>query len=209
MLLASNLGIWLSPRHRIAKCFHFIAAVGDRNQLGEFGYRKAKSFRRTQLRDEAHIGKCWMVAKTVSRGAVGQLFTGFKASLDPVSAPLIALILVYTKVLGKVTEDTQIVQRMDVAGDRECKGPYSGLLEGVRGQQLRTRMHLIDIFNDRQRLGQNAGIGFEGRYEPLGIDRAIDFGLLLSPPAAQVNKMRVVRLKTLEVECDPAPPSSR
>ena len=59
---------------------------------------------------------------------------------------------------------------MNLAGDRHGDRPNPGALDGARREQGRRRPDLLQVLDDRQRLGERRPVRFESRHEPLRID---------------------------------------
>jgi hypothetical protein len=64
-------------------------------------------------------------------------------------------------------------QRMDFAGDRQGERANSGASARIAWQQRRLRMGFLQVFANRQRLGDQAAVVFERRDDTLRIYRLI------------------------------------
>ena len=121
--------------------------------------------------------------------------------IAPVAAPAVLLRLGRAQRAGQVIQHTQVVERVDVAGDRERERAHAGATGGVRRQQRRLRGRLVEPLDDGERLGHHvAVVGDERRHEPLRIQRQVVVVALR--PAAQMNE-GALRGETFEVERDP------
>jgi hypothetical protein len=78
-----------------------------------------------------------------------------EAGVDPVPVPGILGLLADIERADQVAQHAQIVQRMDVAADRQCDRAHPGAARQRRRQQRRLRMSLVQVFDDRQRLGHH------------------------------------------------------
>ena len=65
----------------------------------------------------------------------------------------VALLLIDRQRILQVAHDARVVERMDVAGDAQRQRAHRGARGRIRRQQRRRRMRLIQVFDDRQRLG--------------------------------------------------------
>ena len=65
-----------------------------------------------------------------------------------------ALVLADPQRPGEIFEHPQIVERVDVAGNRQRHRPHMGAVGGVGRHQRRLGKALVEIDHDRQALGQ-------------------------------------------------------
>src|SRR5690606_17718526 len=122
-----------------------------------------------------------------------------EALADPVTNPVHACGLIQAELVFQVAQHAEVVQRMDVAGDRERQRAYPGTVRLVGGQQRRIGMNLFQVFDDRQRLRDGNAVVDEGRHPAERIELPVPEALLLV--AHQVHRVQV-RLQLLEVQRD-------
>src|ERR1700682_2456218 len=96
------------------------AGIVDRPDAREGVHRDLEAMGVGDLGDEADVGEGGVHAEAEdARGAFLELgFERGETIHDPVALPLVALRLFDAQLLAEVFEDAQVVERMDVAGDR-------------------------------------------------------------------------------------------
>ena len=79
-----------------------------------------------------------------------------------------------TELALQIFEHAQIVERVDVAGDRHrhCND-MRALRRGRAGMQRLGRVAQVEIVDDREALGQPMAVDLEHRHQTLRIERAI------------------------------------
>ena len=107
--------------------------------------------------------------------------------------PGVDLCLLMLELPLEILKGNQIVQRMDVAGDRLRDGPYLGAADGIWRQQRRLRMCLIEVFDDRHRLSQHLAAGqHQRRHSGLRIDGSILGRVLPSAVFRQMDRDHLI-----------------
>ena len=114
-------------------------------------------------------------------------------------------------IVAEIAEPTQhfeILQRMDVACDRQCEGTDARACHRIAGQQPRFGVRLLQPLANRQRLRQDAAptIQLQRGQQPLGVQAQI-LGLALLVPAQVMERMLGAQL--LQVQRDPHAVPSR
>ena len=61
--------------------------------------------------------------------------------------------LANTQLAAQVLQHPQVVQRVQVAGDMQRQGTHPGALRRITGQQRRHGEDFLEVFENRQRLG--------------------------------------------------------
>src|SRR5882762_5524157 len=133
-------------------------------------------YRVEHLRHEAAIGHGDLVAKTVFAVLLLLQEKGFhhpEAFGDPMPVPGVHALFVELVGLADVFPHAQVVERMDLAGDDLRKGAHVGAVERVGGKELRPRINLVQVFDDRERLGQNPSAVLERGNQALCVERFI------------------------------------
>ncbi|KAG1376843.1 hypothetical protein G6F59_018226 [Rhizopus arrhizus] len=85
----------------------------------------------------------------------------------------------------EVLQHAQVVQRVRVASNAQGQIAYPGAANGVGRQQRHLREALVQILDDRQRLGQRVPVMQQGGHQLLRIQRAIGVEVLLAALAHQ------------------------
>ena len=124
----------------------------------------------------------------------------------PVPHPLVALGLWHVPGAVEVLQHAQVVERVDVAGNRLGYGANALAIAAGRWQKRRTRPGLIKVFQDRQRLSHHAIAMLEHRHQLLRIELAIRVGVLLAAVAHQMHRNSLVG-QALQVQSDAHPVS--
>src|SRR6185369_1436786 len=105
----------------------------------------------------------------------------------------------------EIREHSQIVERVDLAGDGERHRPHLGCQDRIGRDETRKGPHSLEILDDRKRLRENGSvIELERRNEPLRIERAESVGPLLSAPFEEMNGS-MLDSEALEIERDADP----
>src|SRR5437899_5056122 len=133
-------------------------------------------YRVEHLRNEAAVGHGDLVSVAVLPVLFllrEKRFHHLEALGDPVAVPRVHALLVLLVRLGDVFARAQVVERMDLAGDDLREGAHIRAVEGSDGQQLRPGVNLIEVFDDRERLGHKAPAVLERRNQALGVDRFV------------------------------------
>ena len=81
--------------------------------------------------------------------------------------PGVDLCLLMLELPLEILKGNQIIQRMNVTGDRLCDCPNLGAADGVCRQQRGLRMCLIDVFDDGHRLSKHLAAGQHQNGHPL------------------------------------------
>src|SRR5467141_3169752 len=89
---------------------------------------------------------------------------------------------------------------MDLAGDDLREGPHVGTVERVGGKKLRSWVDLVEILDDRERLGQKTAAVLERGDQPLSVQRFVSRFQVL---AFGQTYDRGLVLQALVVERDP------
>ena len=140
------------------------------------------------------------MAELACRSLAGELcFERGEPQVDPVSIPAVLRFFARADRAGQVPEDTEIVERVDIARNGHCDGAHARPRLRSFRQQRRLRIALVQVFDDRQRLREAAPVIVERGHELLRIHVAIRRGGLLA--LAQVDGNVFVTL-ALEVERD-------
>ena len=79
---------------------------------------------------------------------------------------------------AQIIQHAQIVQRMDIAGDRERHRTHARTRVGSR-QERRRRVLFIEVLDDRERLRQHCAVVVERRDQSLRIQREVVGGAML------------------------------
>ena len=98
--------------------------------------------------------------------------------------------LVLAKLGLEIFEHAQIVERVDVAGDRHRHRPHMSAVGWVARHQRRVGARLVEVDNDCQALGQPEIVDFQARHKALRVECAKAGRLLLA--LDQVHGMAVV-----------------
>src|SRR5262245_15254855 len=145
------------------------------------------------LRDQTNIGNRNLRATGV-RSGLDQLLQRRKAFDDPMMLPGVNIGLFMPEPPLDISQWARIVERVNIAGDHLCNRTRFGACEWIGRQQRRLRMNFVEIFDDREGLGQNfAGRQLEPRHAWLGIDGAKFRRVLTTTILCQVDWHRVVR----------------
>jgi hypothetical protein len=99
-----------------------IARRLDALKMHEAAHIGAETRSCEKLRHKADIGERWGVAVTEGTRlarAGGRFLESFKTAFDPAAAPAVEPLLILPKLVFQVSKHTQILERMNVAGDRE------------------------------------------------------------------------------------------
>ena len=122
----------------LIECSKLQAGGIGRYDLWEFVERDFKPASVCNLWDQAHIGE--RDGDTVRVGAGAEhSFQRAKSLEDPMMIPGVDLCLLMLELPLEILKGNQIVQRMDVAGDRLRDGSYLGAADGIWRQQRRLR----------------------------------------------------------------------
>jgi len=85
---------------------------------------------------------------------------------------------------------------------------HAGTARGIARHQRHRREALVEVFDDRHRLGQRNAVVLEGRHQAARIDLAVFLLALLAAVLEQVHRHRVVG-QALQVQRDPHPVGCR
>ena len=133
-----------------------------------------------------------------SRGEAG--LDRLEADVAPVAVPAVLLRRRHAQRAGQVVQHPQVVERVDLAGDRQRQRAHPRARGRRARQQRRRRMHLVQPLDDRERLRQHVAlVGDQRRHEALRIEREVGVGELRV--AAQVDE-HALRGEPLEVQRD-------
>ena len=131
-----------------------------------------------------------------------QRLDGRQPAFHPMAIPAVALLLRQTQPVAQIAQHPQIVERVDVAGDRLGDGADPRPCRRAVGQQCRPGVGFLQIVQDGQGLGQHrAVIKRQGRNQVLRVEGAIGRQLLLAAAAGQMDGHRVV-FQSLEPQGD-------
>jgi hypothetical protein len=154
------------------------------------------------------VGVQDLAAEGIGRRAEHR-FQWLEALENPVVIPGVDLGLVLTQLVFEIAQRARIVERMDVAGNHLRRRPHLRPFERIARQQRRLGMHLIEIFDDRERLNEHvAGIELQRRHAHLRVDRAV-FRLLVEAALLEQVDRDHLAAQALEVERDAHPVGRR
>ena len=123
----------------------------------------------------------------------------FESDVDPVSVPAVFLLVGCAKRAGQVIQHAQVVERMDFACDRQSDCPHARPCLRCSRQQRGLGSNLVQVFDDRERLRENAiAVNLERRHESLGIECEVILRALIAH--SQMDKRAVLRGQALEIE---------
>jgi hypothetical protein len=154
------------------------------------------------LRDESDVGKPGALAvaeATAFRLARQKLFKSPKPRVDPVVVPDRENLLVVAQPPVQATQNPQIVERVDIAGDDLGERANPRPIRRPVGQEGRFGMGFVEIFDDRQRLNEDLPAVLDGGDEALGVEGEI--GGLFLIAAAPMDKRALIG-KAFEIEGD-------
>ena len=182
---------WFSGR-ALSKAGSFRQAASTAAIFGYLRHVDLEAARVEHLRHEAEVGERHMRAERVGAGP-HQRLERVEALRHPVAIPVVGRRLVVLERTLQVVQRHQIVQRMDVAGDDLRNGAHLRALDRDRpGSSGGSRIDLVEIFDDRERLQQHlAGGERERRHALLRIDRAEFLAPLPAAVARQVHRLLV------------------
>ncbi len=191
---------WFSGR-ALSNAGSFRQAASTATIFGKAIERDLQPPRVEHLRHQADIGERHLRAAGIGSGR-DHGFDRVEAFDHPMVVPGVDLGLFVLELTLDVLQRDEIVERMNVAGDHLRNGAHFGAFERVGRQERRLGMGLVEIFDDRQRLGQNLAAGkLERRDALLRIERA-EFRLVLRAAVlGQMNGCHLIR-QTLEIERD-------
>ena len=110
------------------------------------------------LRHQAEIGHGRLVAVAVAAGLAvlrDRGLVGVEAGLDPVARPGEGALLRLVVLVAQIGHHAQVLDGMDVGGRDQRQRPHARAADRILGQQRRIGMRLLEIFQDRHRLGQH------------------------------------------------------
>ncbi len=117
--------------------------------------------------------------------------------------PGVDLRLLVLELTLEVLQRDEIVERVDIAGDHLRDGAHLGAFERVGRQQRRFGIDIVEILDDRQRLGQHLAAGeFKRRHPLMRIDRHKFRLALLAAVLDQMDGNRLIG-QAFEIECNP------
>src|SRR5216684_62487 len=181
-----------------------LAGGVGRDDAREFLERHVVTARVGDLGNEADVGEGDLGAERVGPRCdhrLDRLETGH----DPMRVPSVDSGLVVVERSLEVLQHDEVVERMDVAGDRLGHGANLGAPHGIAGQQRWLPVRLLEIIDDGQRLGEHfaAGNG-ERRHPHLRVDAAVFGAPLLAACLREVDGQDLVA-QSLEIERDAHP----
>jgi hypothetical protein len=106
----------------------------------------------------------------------------------------------------QIFEHAQIVERVDVAGDRQGQRKHMSPIRRVGRHEGWVGDDRIEVVADREALSQPVSVDFQHRHEPLRVQFAI--GAILLRARRQVDRPLLI-FDALEVERNPHPVGSR
>ena len=165
--------------------------------------RHVVASRIVELRDEADVGAGRRVTEQEFACArSSQNLQRWKSFVDPMRVPAVDFFLRMAELALQIFEHSEVVQRVDVAGDRHRHRHDVRTLGGGRGQKRLVGEAEIEVIDDRQALRQAVPVDLEHRHEALRVERAIVVRPLLA--VEQVHGTLLI-IHALEVERDPHP----
>ena len=202
-----SFGVRLHRRGRVAKSWQRFAGGDDAPDGRQRGERAVEAAGIEDLRHQAAIGQRRRIAVAEGAGgrmSVEQLLDSQQARVHPVAIPGVLLLLGGGKMLAEILQDAQVVDGMDVAGDGLRQRPDPRPVLGRGRQQRRQRMDLVEIFDDRQRLGEGPVPGLQRRHGAERTQRAVGGLVLLAAVTQQMDRHRFIG-QALQVERDAHP----
>src|SRR5262245_48760295 len=142
----------------------------DGGDLGQMPKVDIESLGVDDLGYETDIGESRFIAEA-KWGGLDQLLNGIEPALqDPMAIPAVDILAEMIERVLQIVEHAQIVQRMNVAGNRKGNRTRSGPQQRVIRDQARLGKDLLEIFDDHQRLSDDGSIvKLERRQEGLRI----------------------------------------
>ena len=115
------------------------------------------------------------------------------------AVPAIHGCLVLAQRALEIVEHTQVVDRVDIASNCQRKGANVGAACRITRKQLRLALDLIEVFDDRKRLGDDAAGVLERWHQPLRVKSAIGRRIVLPAIPEEVHLHRLIG-EPLEIE---------
>ena len=161
------------------------------------------------LRDQTAIRHARGVTVTVAPGlAVGQHGLQLAQPIfDPVAIPGVLLLFADLEDAVEIFEDTQVVERVNIAGHQQRQGAHPRAIRRPLRQQGRgRRAGFLQILDDRERLRDRIGAVDQRGHQQRRIDRLIRRALV--GPLDQMNERRFIG-QPLQVQRDAHPVRGR
>jgi len=142
------------------------------------------------------------VAKGSRSGTFQPALDRRESARHPVAVPALDRGVVLPQGIAEIAQHREVVQRLNLAGNRLHDRPHPRPAGGVRRQQGRRRKTLLEVLGDRHRLHDHALADRQGRNQAERVDRAVFRPFLLPAVAHQMHHFLLVR-DALEVQGDP------
>src|SRR5262249_48207183 len=188
---------------RAGKRLDLVAALDDAVDGRERRRIDLEEFRARGLARETDVGDADRLAVTEAAGlrALEMRLERRERLGDPVPAPCHAGRLVELELVLEVFAHARDQQRMRIAGDDLGEAAHARPVAGLRRQQPRMRMDLVEIFDDGEGLEQDRTVAVDQRRQRHhGIDGVIPGFALLA--LHQVDVDHLLGRDALEVERD-------
>ncbi len=120
------------------------------------------------LRHDQHVGQRHLRTEHEAAGTTLGLQPRLQLRqplLDPVPVPAVLLLFGERQVAHQVAQHPQVVERMDLAGDRQCRRAHVGAQFRLMRQKRRLRPGLFQVLDDRQRLRQAPAFVLQHRHQ--------------------------------------------
>src|SRR5688572_13924887 len=201
LTLTPSLSVGLAAGLGVGEGGDALARVVHRADAGVGRHVDLEALGVGDLGDEADVRDRGRVAEAERAGsALGEHgLERVEPFAYPVAVPVVAPRLVDLELLREVLQHAQVVERVDVAGDRERDRAHPRAILETLGQKRRQRMLLVEVLDDRERLREAPLTDHQRRHEPLRVQLEVAGRALFA--LAQVDEAALGR-EPLQVQGD-------